>query len=192
MKVLCINCSGRENSNSKAFLIEAMKGLNNLNIQTNLIFLRDYTIHPCEACDECFGTGICKLNDDFALLYDMIMESDHLIFASPIYFYSLPGHFKVFIDRFQSVWNEQNSYKEEQFVRFSALILTAGKKGDRSFENALITMKYFLKTIQSCIYTPLLNKDCDLHPEDISLEMKKKSFDYGQNYGIFLKQSDFI
>jgi len=58
-------------------------------------------IKPCSACDFCISdTALdCNINDDMEQLYPVLRESDALIIASPIYWFTVSAQTKLFIDR---------------------------------------------------------------------------------------------
>ena len=44
-------------------------------------------IHPCIGCDYCGMNGSCVFNDDMPKILDTILESDMIVFATPIYYF---------------------------------------------------------------------------------------------------------
>lgn len=101
MKVAAFHGSPRKNGNTSILLEEFLKGVseNSDNIVNN-IYLQEYKISGCINCDHCKNTDGCIQNDDMQKLYPVIREADVLVIASPVYWWSMPGHLKTFIDRF--------------------------------------------------------------------------------------------
>ena len=99
MKVLGICFSPRRNGNSETLLREALKGSRECGARTEFLSLRTKRIEPCIACLKCRGTGVCSLKDDMQDIYPKLLKADGLIFASPVYFYSVSGIGKNFLDR---------------------------------------------------------------------------------------------
>lgn len=62
-------------------------------------FLR---IHPCIGCDHCGMNGPCIFNDDMPKMLDTILDSDMIVFATPIYYFGFSAQIKSAIDRFYS------------------------------------------------------------------------------------------
>ncbi len=57
-------------------------------------------IGGCHACMTCFKTGkVCSFDDDFNLIAPHILDSDAVVYAMPVYWYSIPAQIKGFIDR---------------------------------------------------------------------------------------------
>lgn len=54
----------------------------------------------CRACETCFKTGkACSFDDDFNTIAPAILEADAVVFAMPVYWYSIPAQIKGLIDR---------------------------------------------------------------------------------------------
>jgi hypothetical protein len=68
------------------------------------IILSNLKISPCRECRHCSIDGECIVNDDMQQIYPKMMECDLLIIASPVFFTSVSGHLKTFVDRFQRFW----------------------------------------------------------------------------------------
>lgn len=57
-------------------------------------------IGGCHACMTCFKTGnACSFDDDFNIIAPHILDADAVIFAMPVYWYSIPAQIKGVIDR---------------------------------------------------------------------------------------------
>ncbi|MCL6431340.1 MAG: flavodoxin family protein, partial [Anaerolineae bacterium] len=61
-------------------------------------------IAPCIACDGCFRSGVCVVEDGFQSVLPQLLEADAVVLASPLYFLGLSGWAKAFIDRCQCLW----------------------------------------------------------------------------------------
>jgi multimeric flavodoxin WrbA len=99
VKVLGICLSPRKGGNSEILLQEALRGANELGAKTVFLSARKMRIKPCIGCGHCGKEGICATKDDMQEVYPQILESDGIIFAAPVYFWSLAGSAKVFLDR---------------------------------------------------------------------------------------------
>jgi multimeric flavodoxin WrbA len=64
------------------------------------------------ACYACRDTGICAIKDDMAEVLQKIIDADVLVFASPVYFYSVDAQLKALIDRIVARWLE---VKDKEF-----------------------------------------------------------------------------
>lgn len=57
-------------------------------------------IGGCHACMTCYKTGkACSFDDDFNLIAPHILDADAVVYAAPVYWYSIPAQIKGVIDR---------------------------------------------------------------------------------------------
>ena len=74
----------------------AKKSLNDV----ELLELRNKKINYCIGCNTCKrNDGTCVFKDDMGKILDKMIESDVIVLASPVYFYSITGQMKTLIDR---------------------------------------------------------------------------------------------
>lgn len=57
----------------------------------------------CHACETCFKTGkACSFDDDFNAIAPSILAADVVVYAMPVYWYSIPAQIKCVIDKIYS------------------------------------------------------------------------------------------
>ena len=83
----------------ETLLMEALKGVQDCGGETEFLSLRGKRIEPCLGCYHCRDDGTCTQQDDVQDIYPKLLAADGLIFATPVYFYSLSGLGKTFMDR---------------------------------------------------------------------------------------------
>lgn len=100
-KVLVISASPRKGGNSDTLCDEFMKGAIDSGNTVEKIFLRDKKINYCTGCGFCNTNDYtaCSQKDDMALILDKIVIADVIVMATPVYFYTMDGQMKTFIDR---------------------------------------------------------------------------------------------
>ena len=64
-----------------------------------MLYLNDLNIRPCQGCYACLPKGICKINDDMKDIRKYMMDSDLIVYATPIYWYGPSGQLKTVMDR---------------------------------------------------------------------------------------------
>ena len=101
MKILGISASPRKNkSNTLLLLKEAFSAIEKKGYQTELVHLCDLRIEFCRHCETCHKIIMdCPIKDDANRLIRKILESDGIIFASPVYIDHITGYLKTFFDR---------------------------------------------------------------------------------------------
>ena len=117
-KVIAIYGSPRRGGNTDILLNRFLDGLeehkikSGKNITVERIFVSSLKISPCRECGHCLETGECATQDDMQSIYPRIIDSDFIAVASPIFFTTVPGYLKAFIDRFQRFWVLKYEFKK--------------------------------------------------------------------------------
>jgi multimeric flavodoxin WrbA len=99
MKILGISFSPREQGNTEILLEQALTSAKSLGADTELLRIADTNIKPCDGCSACFKTGQCHVHDDMEVVSRKLLESDGIIFGSPVYYYNITAQGKIVIDR---------------------------------------------------------------------------------------------
>ncbi len=98
-KVLLIRASARKSGNSNLLSDQFAAGCQAAGHSVTNIFLADYKIQMCLGCYGCETHGACYQHDDMARLLPLLHRADVIVFATPVYFYSMAGQLKTFLDR---------------------------------------------------------------------------------------------
>jgi multimeric flavodoxin WrbA len=174
MKVLGFSGSPRTNGNTELLLKEFLRGAKDAGAETELIQLKKVRFDPCISCNRCFKTGKCEVEDSFQPILKKILEADHIVLASPIYFMALSAWAKILVDRCQCLWarkyvmNAPVPSNRGGMTRKGVFISTAGSTVKNAFEGAKFSMKFFFDAIGVKYYKDL----CYLHVDDKG-EIKK-------------------
>jgi len=99
-KVLGVIGSPRKNGNTHVLVSQILEAVCSEGISTEVIFLDDLSIKECDGCHVCWKSEKCVKKDDMSNLYQKIIESDVIIFGTPVYWYGPTALMKGFIDRF--------------------------------------------------------------------------------------------
>lgn len=167
MKVLGFSGSPRTNGNTELLLKEFLKGAADAGAETELIQLKKVRFDPCISCNRCFKTGKCEVEDAYQPILKKILEADHIVLASPIYFMALSAWAKTLVDRAQCLWarkyvlNDAVPTKRGAMTRKGVFISTAGSTVKNAFEGAKFTMKFFFDAIGVTYYKDLCYLDVD-------------------------------
>lgn len=129
-----------------------------------LIKLREFQFSGCSGCQLCSRNLPCPLpHDDSEILFDLLAHADRAVFVSPIYFYALPGQFKLLIDRSQRFWPGSGLRRD----RLAGIALAAGRaRGEKLFSGARLTLKWFLKPFGYAIIADACFRGTDFAPPD--------------------------
>ncbi len=125
MKTIGILGSAREGGNTEILLDVALDEAGKDGGTASKIALRDMDIAPCDGCMGCAPTGECIIRDDMQEVYQGILEADAIIWASPVYYWSMSGLTKIALDRTFAL----NFPELRQSGKIGGLILVAGIRG---------------------------------------------------------------
>jgi len=99
-KILGVVGSPRRNGNTHIIVSRILEGAKKGGAAVEILFLGDLTIAECDGCHVCWEGKGCSKNDDMNNIYQKIIESDVIIFGTPVYWYGPTALMKGFIDRF--------------------------------------------------------------------------------------------
>jgi multimeric flavodoxin WrbA len=150
MKVLGIMGSPRKKSNTDILLDKTLEGAKEAGAEVEKVLVSKIKISPCLEIYACLKDGDCAIKDDMQLLYKKLLEADHIVFASPMFFYGVTSQAKAIIDRCQALWVRRHVLgmgKEDNRARRGVFISVGATKGEKLFDGAVLTVKYFFDAI---------------------------------------------
>ena len=102
MKILAINGSPRgRRSNTDRILQPFLEGAREAGAETETVYLKDLKINHCLGCFTCWTKtpGVCVHKDDMAALLPKVRQADAMVYATPLYVFTVSGLMKDFMDR---------------------------------------------------------------------------------------------
>ena len=109
MKILAINSSHRGRSGLTQLILERLlQGASDEGAICETVFLNELTINICKACEHCHKQDTlfqCVYNDDFNLVIDKIKSADIVVYATPIYVFTMSSLLKIFLERLYGTSN---------------------------------------------------------------------------------------
>ena len=104
MKVMAFNGSPRKKWNTATLLGKALEGAASQGAATELIHLYDLKFTGCISCFKCKtiggkSYGRCAVKDDLRPILKKVEAADALILGSPIYFGTVTGEMRSFMER---------------------------------------------------------------------------------------------
>ena len=98
-KVLIISSSPRQGGNSETLAASFARGAQEAGHLVETVYLREKQIGFCNGCFACLKLGRCVINDDAVDIVARMHDADVLVFATPVYYYSVSGQLKTMLDR---------------------------------------------------------------------------------------------
>jgi Multimeric flavodoxin WrbA len=154
MRILAINGSPNgAQGNTECLLRPFLEGAREAGAQTETIYLKDKKINHCIGCFSCWSAtpGKCVLKDDMQELLGTVLEADMMVYATPLYYYTVTGLMKDFIDRklpmnnpeiveTDSGYQHSRRYERKSQVK-TVLISNCGFPGAYNFSGLVETFK---------------------------------------------------
>jgi multimeric flavodoxin WrbA len=122
MTIAVIYGGTRPNGNNEVLTDHSIQG-----IEVEKIYLRDYNIQPIDDMRHA-PEGFQEKNDDYNAIIDRILPHDILIFSTPIYWYSMSGTMKNFIDRWSQTLRDAKypDFKKQMAAKKAFVIAVGG------------------------------------------------------------------
>jgi len=110
MKVIAVNGSPRKNWNTATLLQKALDGAASQGAETEIFHLYELNYKGCVSCFACKtgngqSYGVCAVKDDLTSILKKVEEADAIILGSPIYFGTVTGEMKSFMERLMFPYN---------------------------------------------------------------------------------------
>ena len=123
MKILVLNGSPHSDGPTADMVAAFTRGAEEAGHSVVRFDVAFMDIKGCMACDYCRNVekGVCAQQDDMQKIYPEILRSDMVVFASPIYYFTLSAQLQAAIHRTYSVDIPAS-------VKKVALIMSSGSK----------------------------------------------------------------
>ena len=193
-KIVAIYGSPRKGGNSALLLAKAVEGARLAGAEVDEVFLRDHKISPCLEIYHCIKNGECAIKDDFPAILAKLETSDGIILASPIFFYTVSAHTKIFMDRCQSLWVRKYWIEKQTMgaapeTRKGLFISVGATGGKKLFDGALLTVKYFFDVLSASMWGTVLCRGVDRCGEiERFPNYLEEAFQAGRNLAVALDQ----
>jgi len=135
MKVLVIVSSSRGKGNTYKVVKQLEEKIKEMgDVEFSYLLLKETNLEQCRGCFTCVikGEHLCPIKDDRAKIEEQMLNSDGVIFASPVYVFNVTALMKNFIDRFSYA-----SHRPLFFNQSTMAIATSGGGGLKETLNYL-------------------------------------------------------
>jgi multimeric flavodoxin WrbA len=173
MNVLAVLGSPRKNGFSSNIAHAFMEQAAEMGAETKTHYLNGLSFKGCQGCNVCKTKyDYCVQKDDLSSVLDDLHWTDIAVFATPVYYWDVPGQFKCFIDRTWSL------VKPDYLTNPEPSRLTPGKKavliiaqGDVPAKHQDVTERYtaFLKLYGFDVHT-IRATECGMEIKDTVAE----------------------
>ncbi len=188
VRIVALYGSPRRSGNTSTLLNHAVEGAREAGAAVECFYLRDLKISPCLELYGCKKSGRCVIEDDFHKVAEAVSGAHGIMLASPIFFYTISAHTKIFMDRCQSLWVKRYwidgiPFGSKDYPRRGFFIAAGATHGKKLFDGVLLTVRYFFDAVGADLWGSLLVRGVDAEgdilkrPEDlIAAREKGKEF----------------
>lgn len=146
--ILIVLCGGRPNGNTAQLANAFADGAKAAGHRVETVSLLKTEVKGCLGCNACRYGKPCVQKDGFSGLVPKITEADLIVFASPLYFWTVSSYMKAFIERFYSLAEEDSDPPRGRYERYPvkdcALLMTAADQNFWTFEQARFYYQFAL------------------------------------------------
>ena len=119
-KVLIISSSPRKGGNSEMMAASFAKGATEAGHSVETVYLNEKKFGFCKGCLACLKVGHCVINDDAVEIAAKMHDADVLVFATPVYYYSVSGQLKTMLDRANSLYGSDYAFTKVYLLATAA------------------------------------------------------------------------
>lgn len=147
-KILVVQGGGRANGNTAKLVDNFAAGARESGHFVEVISLMKYEVNGCIGCNACRYGKPCIQKDGFYDIVPKIKEADCIVFASPLYFWTISSKLKAFIERFYCIAEEDPAPPLGRYEKYPekdcALLMTAADNFFWTFEQAVSYYRFTL------------------------------------------------
>lgn len=140
-KILIVQGGGKSKGNTAQLADAFRKGAEDAGHSVETVSLLKKEVKGCIGCNACRYGKPCIQKDSFNEMVPMIKEADLLVFASPLYFWTISSRIKAFLERFYCLAQEDPNPPlgryEKYPVKDCALLMTSADNFFWTFEQAV-------------------------------------------------------
>ena len=144
--ILVVLGGGRANGNTKQLADAFVKGAVEAGHNVEILSLHELTVKGCMGCNACRYGKPCVQKDDFNGIVPKIKEADFIVFASPLFFWTISSQLKAFIERFYCIAEADDhpplGRYEKYPVKDAALLMTSADNYFWTYEQAVSYYKF--------------------------------------------------
>ena len=180
-KVLIFNGSPRRNGNTSTLIKECVRAIKDSGKEAEVFFLNDMTIKSCQFCDWCIDNNAlsCVEEDDMHELYPKLLESDVIIFAAPIFWFTISAQMKLFMDRLYALHAKGGKFQLSPKKIGTILVYGDNDVETSGVNNAIGTMKDIISYMKSEDMGIVHGTAYKIGDAEKNTELMKQAYDLG-------------
>ena len=155
MKILVIKGSPHRKGSSNLLADQFILGAKEAGHEIVTFDAGHAKIAPCLACEACHktGSGVCCLKDDMQTLKEELMETEMVVFVTPVYWHNTSAQIKLAIDRMYAFYDTLN-------IKRACLIAAANNANEHIMDPLVMTYKDICRSLRCENAGMILAYDC--------------------------------
>lgn len=149
-RILILSSSPRKGGNSETLVEYFANGAKDSGNEVEIIYLREKQYGFCKGCLACQKLGQCVIKDDAVNIVPKMYDADVLVFASPVYYYSISGQLKTMLDRANPLFNSDYNFRKVYFLA------TAAEDEDQTVKGSIKAIQGWVDCFPHCELTKTL------------------------------------
>ncbi len=142
--VLILSSSPRKGGNSEILAAAFAKGAEKTGNHVETVYLREKQYSFCKGCFACLKLGHCVIKDDAVEITAKMHDADVLVFATPVYYYSVSGQLKTMLDRANPLFDTDYSFTK------AYLLATAAEDSSETVEGTEKAVQGWVDCFERC------------------------------------------
>ena len=142
--VLIISSSPRKGGNSETLAASFAKGAEEAGHKVETVYLQEKSYGFCKGCLACLKLGHCVIDDDAVEVAARMHDADVLVFATPVYYYSVSGQLKTMLDRANPLFDSDYAFTK------AYLLATAAEDGEETVEGTVKAVQGWVDCFERC------------------------------------------
>ena len=142
--VLIISSSPRKGGNSETLAASFAKGAEEAGHKVETVYLREKNYGFCKGCLACLKVGHCVIKDDAVEIAARMHDADVLVFATPVYYYSVSGQLKTMLDRANPLFDSDYAFTK------AYLLATAAEDEPETVEGTVKAVQGWVDCFERC------------------------------------------
>lgn len=129
-KVLIFKGSPRKKGFTQQILDELIRGVKESGGEPVLYELSSREIIPCRGCTACYTRKGCSIKDYLTPMYEQMEEGASVVVASPLYYATITGITKVWLDRMHPVMDEEHWDSRYPGLKYLTIFVSGNVEDD--------------------------------------------------------------
>ena len=143
-RVVILSSSPRRGGNSELLAEAFARGAQEAGNQVETVYLREKQYGFCRGCLACQKLGHCVIRDDAVEVAARMHDADVLVFATPVYYYSVSGQLKTMLDRANPLYGTDYAFTK------AYLLATAAEDGTETVEGTVRAVQGWVDCFGRC------------------------------------------